>query len=99
MSRKPNLCEGTPVMRSTRRFVLTRALRHTLTVVTGGACLTTMAGSAIAQWAPGYTFDLRVAGSGAKDVTVQNPCDTITMDLFVHVRGNDGNLTNDGLND
>lgn len=47
----------------------------------------------------GYTFDLRVAGTGAKEVVVQDPGDTVTLELFVHVRGADSDLSNDGLND
>jgi hypothetical protein len=57
-----------------------------------------MTGTAWAQWDPGFTFDLRVHGTGGKEVTVQEPGDTITLDLFVHVQGNDSNQTNDGLN-
>src|SRR5690349_5479102 len=48
---------------------------------------------------PGYTFDLRVHGTGASDFTVSDPGDTVLLDLFVHVQGQDANPNNDGIND
>jgi hypothetical protein len=85
---------------STESFLVARALRARILLVVCIALLTptSFATFAFGQWEPGYTFDLRVHGTGAKEVTVQEPGDTITLDVFVHVRGNDADPSNDGLN-
>ncbi|HEX8523812.1 MAG TPA: hypothetical protein VF669_16265 [Tepidisphaeraceae bacterium] len=54
--------------------------------------------TALAQVNPyAAVFDLRVHGSGAKEATVAQPGDMLTLDLFCSVAGTNGTATDDGL--
>ncbi|MBC7782432.1 MAG: hypothetical protein H7144_01225 [Burkholderiales bacterium] len=46
---------------------------------------------------PWFTLDLRVHGTGAKEAFVTNPGDSVTLDLFIRVNGQDANPNNDGM--
>ena len=62
-----------------------------------GFLLTASLGTSAAYADPLITYDLRVTGTGAKDVTVSNPGQVVYLQIFALIANQDGDRTNDGL--
>jgi hypothetical protein len=87
---------GTLNKRGFAMFAISSARRtsRALAVLALGASATPL----LAQANPYVvTYDLRVHGTNAKSATVAAAGNTVTLDLFAHVFGTDGNTANDGF--
>ncbi len=87
---------------STKQFncprVPSRRVRSRMMTSAAALTLAAAAAPALAQTNPYLlTYDLRVDGTGAKQATVHDVGDIVTLDLFAHVYGTDGDLTNDAF--
>jgi hypothetical protein len=54
--------------------------------------------TAVAGAQQSFHFDLRVNGTGGKDVVLTDPGDTVTLDLYMRISGSDASVVNDRLN-